>query len=268
MPHTVRDGTALYWEQHGSGEPVLMIMGLSFTLDMWYRLLPAVASRYRAILFDNRGVGRSDTPPGPYSMAQLADDACAVLDAAGVASAPVLGASMGGMIAQELCFRHPHRVEALLLGCTGPSGFHSKLPQFGPAQPIRLATETIREKREWLLAPMLYADTTPRSRIEEDIQVRMRYPLRPAGIFSQIAAILRWTSYSRLPQIKVPTLVLHGDRDRLVPLANGQMLAARIPGAELVVAPGAAHILTTDAPEFVEREVLRYLAALSHMRSA
>lgn len=263
MPHTVRAGTRLYWEEHGSGEPLLLIMGLSFTLDMWYRLLPALAGRYRAILFDNRGVGRSDAPPGPYSMSTLADDACAVLDAARVESAAVLGASMGGMIAQELYFRHPSRVGALLLGCSGPSGLPAKLPHFRRIGNVRIATETDRAKREWLLAPLLYADATPRERIAEDIQIRLRHPWRVVGVLSQLAAILRWSSYSRLPRVAVPTLVMHGDRDCLLPLENGKALAAHIPGAELVVIPGAGHVMTTDAPEAVERAVLHFLARVA-----
>jgi 3-oxoadipate enol-lactonase len=259
MPTVTRKGTELYWEADGSGEPVLMIMGLSFTLDMWYRLRPAVVSRYRAILFDNRGVGRSDTPLGPYSMREMAEDARAVLDAAGVKSAYVLGASMGGMIAQELYFRHPERVRALLLGCSGPSGLRSKLPDFERLRALRRAAGITREEREWLLARILYSEDTQRERIAEDIQVRLGHALRLSGVLSQLAAILTWSSYSRLPRIRVPTLVLHGDRDYLVPLDNGRLLARRIPGAEFVVVPGAGHVMITDAPEFVERETLRFL---------
>lgn len=260
MPIVIRKGTALYWEAEGSGEPVLMIMGLSFTLDMWYRLRPAIVSRYRAILFDNRGVGRSDTPRGPYSMREMAEDARAVLDAAGVESANVLGASMGGMIAQELYFRHPERVRALLLGCSAPSGLRSKLPDFQRLRAMRRAAGITREEREWLLARILYSEDTERERIAEDIQVRLRHTLRLSGVLSQLAAILTWSSYSRLPRIRVPTLVLHGDRDYLVPLDNGRLLAQRIPGAEFIVVPGAGHVMITDAPAFVERETLRFLA--------
>jgi 3-oxoadipate enol-lactonase len=263
MPIVIRKGTALHWEAEGSGEPVLMIMGLSFTLDMWYRLRPAIASRYRAILFDNRGVGRSDAPWRPYSMRQMAEDARAVLDAAGVESAYVMGASMGGMIAQELYFRHPRRVRALLLGCSGPSGFRTHLPEFRRMRAWPWTARITREQREWLMAPLLYSDDTPRERIAEDIQVRLRHRLRPFGVLSQLAGILTWGSYSRLPGIQVPTLVLHGDRDYLLPLYNGRLLARRIPGAELVVVPGAGHVMTTDAPEFVERATLRFLAKLA-----
>jgi pimeloyl-ACP methyl ester carboxylesterase len=258
MSFVSNQGARIYWEEHGAGEPVLMIMGLSYTLDMWYRLRPAVSARYRTILFDNRGIGRSDTPPGPYLMRQMADDAKAVLDAAGVESAYVMGASMGGMIAQELTLRHPGRVRALLLGCSGPGGLRSKLPHFKRLQ-VSKGGPGSREEREWALAPMLYSDATPKERIAEDIEIRLRYPPTPAGFLSQFAAIVMWSSYSRLPRINVPTLVIHGDEDRMVPLANGKLLAERIPDSRFHLIRGAGHIITTDQPDVVDREVLRFL---------
>src|ERR1700759_3679341 len=107
MPYITNEGAELYWTSHGSGTPVLLIMGLSFTHEMWFRILPSLAERYRVILFDNRGMGRSSVPGGPYSIPQMARDAAAVLRAAGASAAHVMGASMGGMIAQELALRQP-----------------------------------------------------------------------------------------------------------------------------------------------------------------
>src|SRR5438128_2110773 len=122
MPYAIRDGTRIYWTETGAGDPLLLIMGLGATHEWWYRLAPIVSERFRTIMHDNRGVGRSDVPPGPYSIADMADDAAAVLDAAGVDGAHVFGASMGGMIAQELVLRHPRRVRSLILGCTACGG--------------------------------------------------------------------------------------------------------------------------------------------------
>src|SRR5205809_7114823 len=122
MPYALSAGTKIYWEEQGSGEPLLLIMGLGATHDLWHRVTPMVAPQYRTILFDNRGAGKSDAPPGPYSIAQMADDALAVLDAAGVADAHVFGASMGGMIAQKLALNHVSRVRSLILCCTAPGG--------------------------------------------------------------------------------------------------------------------------------------------------
>jgi 3-oxoadipate enol-lactonase len=128
MPYVTNNGVRIWWEEMGRGEPVLAIMGLSFPLEMWHRTAPQLARKFRVILFDNRGVGRSDSPRGPYFIPRMAADARAVLDAAGVDSACVMGASMGGMIAQEFALRNPERVRALLLGCTWCGGLRAIRP--------------------------------------------------------------------------------------------------------------------------------------------
>jgi 3-oxoadipate enol-lactonase len=122
MPFVENLGVKIYWDEVGAGEPVLLIMGLGWASPMWYRTRPLLAERWRTIAFDNRGVGRSDVPAGPYSIAGMAADAAAVLDAAGVASAHVVGMSMGGMIAQEFALAYPGRVRSLVLGCTACGG--------------------------------------------------------------------------------------------------------------------------------------------------
>ena len=119
MPYAESDGVKIYWEEHGSGPPLLLIMGLGYTLDMWNRALPALAERYRTIVFDNRGVGRSDVPPGPYSIQTMAADARAVMDAAGIDKAHVFGVSMGGMIAQEFALQYARAREVAGFGLHG-----------------------------------------------------------------------------------------------------------------------------------------------------
>src|SRR5579863_4901360 len=114
----------IHWDEQGRGEPILLIMGLGWASPMWHRSRPLLSTRYRTIALDNRGVGRSDLPPGPYPIALMASDAAAVLDAAGIASAHVFGVSMGGMIAQEFALRYPQRVRSLILGCTNAGGPH------------------------------------------------------------------------------------------------------------------------------------------------
>src|ERR1700761_4621032 len=215
MAYVVNEGAKLFWRQGGSGPPLLLIMGLSFTHEMWFRVTPDLTGEYRAIVFDNRGMGRSDVPRGPYTMRQMASDARAVLDAAGVQSAHVIGASMGGMIAQELALRHPERVRSLVLGCTSSRGLLGKWPEFryGPRQ----WKGSSREERERSLRALLYAETTPPARIEEDLRVRCNCAWCYKGFLNQFAGILIWSAYRRLPRISVPTLVLHGDQDRLVP---------------------------------------------------
>src|SRR5262245_5673467 len=123
MPYTTAsDGARIHYEVHGSGDPVLLIMGLGSNAYGWHRTLPWMSQRYQAIAFDNRGTGRSDVPPGEYTIAQMADDAAAVIDAVGHARAHIVGASLGGMIAQRFAVTHPERVRSLLLICTTPGG--------------------------------------------------------------------------------------------------------------------------------------------------
>lgn len=234
-----------------------MIMGLSFTHEMWYRVLPKLSS-YRKILFDNRGIGRSDVPRGPYSIATMAEDAIAVLDAAGCDSAHIVGASMGGMIAQEMALRHPSRVRTLTLGCTSSSGVFSRWPRFRKIGFDWLKPGD-RAAREWTLRPLLYAKNTADELIEEDIRIQCACSWTTKGVMSQLAGILLWSSYSRLPQIQCPTLVMHGDEDHLLPVANGRVVADRIPGAQFELIENAGHILTTDQPEVTMSHLLRFL---------
>jgi pimeloyl-ACP methyl ester carboxylesterase len=262
MPYAHHKGVRLYWEEHGIGDPILLIMGLSFTLDMWFRVTPVLARNYRVILFDNRGVGRSDVPPGRrYSIGVMAEDAMAVLEAAGVREpAFLLGASMGGMIAQELALRYPDRFRGLLLGCTACGPFYrAAWPNFERSPSFWNWVRLRGEARERALIRLLYADTTPRERIDEDICIRaVRQPaLRP--VLSQLAGILSWSSYRRLPQLKLPALVVHGDQDHILPAANGRMVARRISGAEFVLIPDSGHMLITDQPELSLEAMERFL---------
>src|ERR1700729_3324124 len=122
MPFADNQGTTIYWDEQGTGAPILLIMGLGYPSAMWHRTRPALSDFYRTIALDNRGAGQSDVPAGPYSIALMASDAAAVLDAAGVPSAHVFGVSMGGMIAQEFALQYPKRVRSLVLGCTAAGG--------------------------------------------------------------------------------------------------------------------------------------------------
>ncbi len=261
MPYALNEGARLYWTAQGEGIPILLIMGLSFTHEMWYRVVPWLSPGYRLILFDNRGMGRSDVPPGPYSIRQMARDAAAVLDAAGVSAAHVAGASMGGMIAQELTLSRPDRVLSLVLGCSTYSGLLGNWPHFRRGPNPLLWRKLNRWERERALWPLLYSDTTPLERIEEDLAVRCRCCWTSKGFLNQLAGIMLWSSYRRLPRIKVPTLVIHGAEDHLIPPRSGEVLASRIPGARFHLVPHAGHILLTDQPEVCRQLLTNFLSA-------
>ena len=122
MPFAENEGVKIFWEETGQGDPILLVMGLGWTSHLWHRTRDLLASKCRVITFDNRGVGRSEVPAGPYAIATMAADAASVLDAAGVQSAHLYGISMGGMIAQEFTLQYPARVKSLILGCTAAGG--------------------------------------------------------------------------------------------------------------------------------------------------
>lgn len=232
-------------------------MGLSFTHEMWFRVLPILAARHRVIVFDNRGVGCSDVPSGPYRISHMAQDAVAVLDAARVPSAQVAGASMGGMIAQELALSYPDRVTSLLLACTSHGGLFARWPRFTCLGSPFLPGAGRDRRLSWV--PLLYSRSTPKERILEDINVQCGCACTRKGALNQFAGILLWSSFRRLPRISVPTLVAHGSEDRLIPPHNGQTVASRIPGAQFRLIPNAGHLLMTDEPAICTSLMLDFL---------
>jgi len=261
MPFADNQGTRIYWDEQGTGAPLLLIMGLGYPSAMWHRMRPALSASYRTIVLDNRGAGQSDVPPGPYSIALMASDAAAVFDAAGVPSANVFGVSMGGMIAQEFALQYPGRVQSLILGCTAAGGPTAKRAEPAAIEMLKARTWMSREQAAEAAIPFIYDTATPRHLIDEDIAQRDPWPTSPAGYLAQLQAILPWESFSRLPQITAPTLVIHGRADRLVPPGNGELIAARIPGAQLVLIERASHLFSTDQPEAAEKAVFEFLAA-------
>ena len=258
---TASDGARIYWEVHGSGDPVLLIMGLGSNAYGWDRTVPWLSQRYQTITFDNRGTGRSDVPEGAYTIAQMAADAGAVLDAAGHASAHVVGASLGGMIAQRFALAHPARVRSLLLFCTTPGGARHAPPAAEVLQALVTGDQdpaALYRRNAWFL----YGDETRTQhpeRIEDDLVARMRIPTTPAGYMGQLRAAMGHDTWDELASLAVPTLVVHGDADLLIPTPNGRCLADRIPDAELVLIPGAGHMLQADAGDTVRDAVLGFL---------
>ena len=260
MPYAISEGTRIYWEESGTGEPLLLIMGLGYSHEMWHRTRPVVSAHYRTILFDNRGVGKSDVPQGAYSIAQIADDTAAVLDAAGVANAHVFGLSMGGMIAQEFALKYPERVNRLVLGCTACGGRNSIPAAQNVLDVVMARAGMTPEEGAEAMVPYIYDNSTPRERIEEDLAIRRRCYPTAAGYMGQVQAILAWTSFDRLAGIRAPTLIIHGDTDQLVPPGNAPILAEAIAGSGLAMLPHASHLFVTDQPDASHRAVLTFLS--------
>ncbi len=266
MPFTENQGTKIYWDEQGHGEPVLLIMGLGWASNMWHRTRPVLTARYRTIAFDNRGAGRSDVPPGPYTISTLASDAAAVLDAAGEETARRVGASLSGMLEKEFAVQNPQLVRALVLACTAPGGLNVVQAEPEVIQ-VWFRREVSPRERAEAMVPFIYDASTPQDRIDQDLKVLSEWYPNPAGYMAQLQGILAWEAYSRLPQISTPTLVIHGANDRLVPPGNADLIASRLPGARLVKLPNASHIFMTDQPELAHKAILGFLSEQSQPRN-
>jgi 3-oxoadipate enol-lactonase len=259
-----RNGTVkLYWESTGEGPAVLLVAGQGMTTDGLWAKTPVLARSFRVITFDNRDTGRSGRVLWPYSVAQMAADAVAVLDAAGAPRAHVYGISLGSLVAQEVALRHPDRVQALVLGASSAGGFAAYKPS-----PSSLAqTFLVRAgamgpgEAEWAAVPYTYAEKTRRlhpERIVADIAHRVSSPPEPLAYMHQAAAVASHDAYARLNRMTAPTLVVHGEQDVFVPPANALVLAERIPGAQLRLWPDASHMYAIDEPR-ADWEIARFL---------
>lgn len=245
------DGVRLYHELHGDPDapPLILLEGLGGDIPGWRRNVPRLAEELRVIAYDFRGNGNSDDPPGPCTIGTFVDDTLALLDELAVDRAHVYGQSFGGMVAQELALTAPERVRTLVLACT----------HMGPSRAVRPAGATAPKEEPWRA---LYAPGFPDRHAEhvaEDLRIGAAQPQHPAGRRRQWEAMQAFDSYRRLPNLRIPTLVLHGTEDRVVPVENGRRLAARIPGAELVLLEGAGHLYHSEQAEAADAAVLDFV---------
>ncbi len=257
----VRD-LAVHHELRGDGPPILCIMGWRANLDWWPpALIESLARRHRVILFDNRGSGRTRDPGGKISMTSLADDAAALLAALAVPRAHVLGVSMGGMIAQELALRHPGLVDRLVLGAThcGRRGVRWTRDMSRAWARLLRRPWKLEEHLAYLLFSRDLAVSDP-ARWAEFVRVVKAAPAPHWASAKQLRAIFAHDTWQRLPDITADTLVVAGDRDLMVPPANSDILAARIPRARLVKFPGASHAILRDRVEDLGRLIPEFLA--------
>jgi 3-oxoadipate enol-lactonase len=256
---------SLHWQRTGSGPPVLLIMGLGLSGGAWWRTVPVLAQRLEVITFDNRGVGRSQALLYAYSTAAMADDALSVLDAAGVDCVHVYGISLGGMVAQQLALRHPERVRSLVLGATHAGGRHARRPDSDVVAFLRRRMWMRHEEAAWSSVEFNYSERSRKEhpdRIAEDVSQRLAHPFPLQAYRAQLWAGAMHDCYGQLSQIDAPTLVVHGSEDRMIPVENGRMIAARIPGARLIELSDTGHLYPTEAPG-VDEEISRFMRAHS-----
>lgn len=235
------------WESQGTGAPLLLMQGLGYTRQGWGPLRARLARHYRVLSYDNRGIGESDVPPGPYRVEDLAADGVQVLDEAGVERAHVLGMSLGGFAAQALAAAHPERVEKLVLASTSPGGADCyPLPE----QTVALMAQATSLPPDVALRRFVENALAPGSgRVDEVLACRRDHPPDPEGWQAQAAAGAAWDADGRLARIGAPTLVVTGTADTVVDPRNAPLLAERIANAQLATIEGAGHLVFWERTE-------------------
>ncbi len=246
------NGVEIAYELRGDGQPLVMIHGAQGDQSMFAGMAAAFAGTYRVLTFDQRGSGLSEKPDMPYSIAMLADDTAALMDHLKIASAHIIGVSMGGMIAQEFALRHPDKVRALVLGCTTPGGAKS-IRLGGDALNSAYSTkEMTPEERGKALAEAAftkgYVAKHPEI-IATMIEARRNRPIDAAAFPHRMKAAMEHDTYDRLGDIRGPTLVITGKDDALISWENSRLLAQRIKGAEEVILDPAGHCFWLEQPE-------------------
>lgn len=248
------------WEEVGAGDPLLLVQGLGYGRWGWEPLVEPLAERFRVITFDNRGIGESTVPDGPYSAAQMATDARAVLDAAEAEEAHVVGSSLGGMIAQELALTHPERVDHLVLIASHPGAPHG-YPM--PEVTVRLLSEAQSLAPEEALRRFVVNALGPEpdaSVVEEIVARRLANPPDPTGWQGQAAAGTTYEGGDRAREITAPTLVVTGKADRVVDPRNGPLLTEMIGDSTLHEIPGGGHLVFWEHPDRVADLMVEFLS--------
>jgi 3-oxoadipate enol-lactonase len=245
--------TELDYERTGAGQPLLLIMGMSGTALHWDEgFLELLRRDFDVIAYDHRGVGASTRLDGPVTIREMAADAAGLLEALDVDSAHVMGISMGGMIAQELALANPERLRTLTLGCTFCGGEGSVVTSQAVLQRLTEAMasgDRERALRVGFEVNVSAAYAADDAAYERFLEIANRRAVAVPVVLAQMQACLAHDTNERLPGIAIPTLVMHGTEDQLLPVENGRLIAARIPGSQLEIFDGVGHLFFWEQPE-------------------
>jgi pimeloyl-ACP methyl ester carboxylesterase len=255
----------VYYDEFGQGPPIVFVTGLSGTRFGWWKQIEPFSQKYHVITLDNRDAGDSALGTGPYSIADMADDTAALITQLKLGPAFVVGISMGGFISLELALRHPELVQKLVLTSTsGQVNSHQPSSQAAAILFSRTEGESVaaRTRRVYtILAGPGYMEAHPED-LEHIVGIAEKKPMSLESYQRQLGAIMMWQGVGdRFAQITMPSLVIHGDADPLVPCSNGQHLAEHLPNAKLLIYPGVGHLPTIEAAERYNRDVGEFLSA-------
>jgi pimeloyl-ACP methyl ester carboxylesterase len=260
-------GVRLAYERGGSGRPLLAIMGMSGTSSHWGEaFLGPLRGEFEVIVYDHRGVGESSRVEGGFTIADLAQDAANLLAALEIDSADVLGISMGGMVAQELALAHPERIRTLTLGCTYCGGEGSALTSQGVME--RLSAGMLSGDRERAIRAAWEVNVSPEVAADEELYgeflaLGMRGAVALEVIMAQMRAIAGHDTSARLHELQMPTLVVHGTADEMLPVQNAHVIAERVPGARLEIMEEVGHLFFWERPERSAELVREHAAVLA-----
>ncbi len=267
MPEVQVNDINIYYKIYGEGNPFILIRGLGSSLEDWVSYnIEQFSKTFKTILFDNRGIGRTDIPDGKYNASMMAGDTVGLMDALGIKKTYLLGFSMGGCIAQEMVLNYPNRVTKLILSSSwsGPShGIVTPIPEENPfLKMLPLMKEGKIEKLARILINSLFPEDYKKNNphiVEKAIKNYMAHPPTPRGFEGQSAYAETFETYDRLSKINIPTLILHGTEDKLVPVENAKILAEKIPSAELILFKNAGHGLIVQEYKLWTQKVIEFL---------
>ncbi len=257
------NGIQIAYEIHGSGRPLLLIAGLGYSRWMWRWMVPGLAERFQVITFDNRGVGESEKPPGPYTAEMLAEDTAVLMETLGLENAIVMGHSMGGFIAQALALNRPELVGQLVLSATNFGG-----PNHIPVTPAALAVlldtsaDPVTRFKNGLAVSTApgFPEQNPEI-VEQWLAWRVTNPIEPAPYQAQLAiglALAQVGFEDRLTAVSCPTLLLFGEHDQVVPPGNADLLAAKIPNSAIKILPDAGHFFPIETPKAANQAIVAW----------
>ena len=265
MPKTKTNGIELYYQIHGEGKPLVLISGLGYSLWQWHKMVPFLAEHFQVVIFDNRGAGQSEKPDGPYTAQMLAADTVGLLEALNIEKATIMGHSMGGFIAQAIALDFPQKVEKLILGSTNFGGPHH-IPVTEEALKVLtdVSSDPLTRFKNGLVVSTApgWAEKNPEM-IQKWVEWRLANPIEPVAYQAQLAIGLGLLSPNaafedQLPRLNIPTLILFGAHDQVVPPENAALLAEKIVNSKVVIFPNAGHFFPIEIAEAASQAVIKF----------
>jgi pimeloyl-ACP methyl ester carboxylesterase len=259
------NGQDIYYEIHGEGPPLILIMGIGYDATLWsLHQVPVLSQEFKVIVFDNRDSGRSSQATDSYAIEDMADDVAGLMDGLQIEKAHVLGISMGGMIALEFALRYPDRLDKLILTGTGGAAGSA---MFDPITVMNFVKQHDAEGMTFASQQFLWLFSSDFLRNHQAVEETLAMlasnpnPVSPDAFARQSAAYVQHDALDRIGKINASTLVITGEKDRLTPPWIGRELAEAIPGAtfHLVEGPGSSHVLPLERPEEFNRIALSFL---------